>query len=291
MCVNATAAQPGHFLQLDFGDLMNVPHLTDEELERNGAPRAPLRAMHVLYALSQHADGMSLGQLSEQLQLPKTSLFSLLRSLEMGGYVISKEGQHRLGAESLKLAAAMQGNQRFPSLVRTLYAQLPVELSETVIFSVLSEDRLSVVYTDVVEAQVSFRYSPRPGSQRPLYSTSLGHLFMVYDPRFDFDAYVRSTRMEKIGPNTVTTRKALKEALERVAATGVSLSSGGIDAGVDGLSVALFDRSESIIAAIAVIGPTARMQQQHDRNRKEALRCGEEISRILGYTGPYPRLR
>ncbi|MGE4240974.1 IclR family transcriptional regulator [Ramlibacter sp.] len=262
----------------------------DEELERNAAPRSPLRVMQVLLALSAQPDGLSLGKLAEQLQLPKTSLFSLLRSLEMGGYVISRDGQHRLGAEALKLGAALMGNQRFPPLVRTLYAELPRKVSETVIFSVLAEDRRSVVYTDVVEPEVAFRYSPRLGSQRPLYATSLGHLFLVYDKSIDLDAYLRDTPLEKIGPGTVTTRKALKQTLERVAETGVALSSSGIDAGVDGLSVPLFDRTGQIVAAFAVIGPTARMAQHHARNEREALRCAGEISSILGYTGPYPRV-
>ncbi len=247
--------------------------------------------MNVLYALSQHPDGMSLGKLCEELQLPKTSVFSLLRSLEMGGYVISKDGQHRLGAEALKLGAALQGNQRFPPLVRALYSELPKILSETVIFSVLAEDRRSVVYTDVVEAQVSFRYSPRLGTQRPLYATSIGHLFLVYGASLDAEEYLRSTPLQKIGPGTLTSRKAIKEALDRVATTGVAQSSSGIDTGVDGLSVALFDRTGDIVAGMSVIGPTARMQEHHERNKREALRCAGEISQILGYTGQYPRLR
>ena len=71
-------------------------HPPDDEEDRAAPPRAPLRVMQVIATLAKHRDGLSLAQLSEALQLPKTSLFSLLRSLESGGYVISESGHHRL---------------------------------------------------------------------------------------------------------------------------------------------------------------------------------------------------
>ena len=77
----------------------------EDDIDRSAPPRAPLRVMQVIAVLARHRDGLSLAELAAALQLPKTSLFSLLRALEGGGYVMSENGHHRLGQETYSLAA------------------------------------------------------------------------------------------------------------------------------------------------------------------------------------------
>ncbi|MBS0301648.1 MAG: helix-turn-helix domain-containing protein, partial [Proteobacteria bacterium] len=89
-----------------------------DDTDRSAPPRAPVRVMQVITLLARHRDGLPLAQLAEALQLPKTSLFSLLRSLEAGGYVMSENGHHRLGQETFSLAAMIQRTDAFPGNVR-----------------------------------------------------------------------------------------------------------------------------------------------------------------------------
>ena len=68
--------------------------------ERDSGPRSPLRTVQVLQELAVSATGVQLAVLADRLQLPKTSLFRLLRSLESGGYVTSLNGVHQVGPET-----------------------------------------------------------------------------------------------------------------------------------------------------------------------------------------------
>ena len=47
-------------------------------------PRSPLRTVQVLHELANAAQAVPLGVLAARLELPKTSLFRLLRALEVG---------------------------------------------------------------------------------------------------------------------------------------------------------------------------------------------------------------
>ncbi|MGT2434032.1 helix-turn-helix domain-containing protein (plasmid) [Cupriavidus basilensis] len=64
-------------------------------------PRAPVRAMRVLEALSHEKDGMSLAAISVELEVPKTSALHLLRALEVAGYVRRTPAGFVLGARKL----------------------------------------------------------------------------------------------------------------------------------------------------------------------------------------------
>ena len=90
----------------------------EENLEKPGGPRSAVRVMDILYKLSSASGRVSLAELSEGLELPKTSVFSLLRALDKGGYVIQAQGGYELGPEAFKLGAAMVQRRAFPGFLK-----------------------------------------------------------------------------------------------------------------------------------------------------------------------------
>src|SRR2546423_244536 len=77
------------------------------DAERAFGPRSVLRVMDILQALSTEPEGLTLAKLSEQLQLPKTSVFSLLKALEGGHYARGHDGRYTLGDQALKPGASL----------------------------------------------------------------------------------------------------------------------------------------------------------------------------------------
>src|SRR3546814_18247464 len=59
--------------------------------------RSPLRTVQILHELALNPAGASLADLSVRLELPKTSLFRLLKTLEAGGYVAAHNAAYTLG--------------------------------------------------------------------------------------------------------------------------------------------------------------------------------------------------
>ncbi len=257
------------------------------DTDRLAPPRAPVRVMQALTALAQHRDGLSLAQLSETLQLPKTSLFSLLRSLEAGGYVISESGRHRLGQESFSLAALIQKTDGFPGDVRHWLVELHKACEETVMVGVPTQDWSELIYVDVIEASSWLRYSANVGAHRPLYSTSLGLTMLAFTTAERQQRYIESTRLDPVTTHTLTSRTALQQALRRIRADGHASSSGSIE-GATGVSAPVFDATGALHAAVGMAGPTARYERNAEHFRALVVRCGEQMSRALGFAGAYP---
>ena len=58
----------------------------------SAGPRAILRVLQVLEYLAAHPQGRSLAQMCEVLQLPKTSLYTLLKTLQASGHLELTQG-------------------------------------------------------------------------------------------------------------------------------------------------------------------------------------------------------
>lgn len=260
----------------------------EAESDPSGAPRSPLRVMQILMALAQAPEGVSLATLSQQLALPKTTVFNLLKSLESGGYVVARDGRHQVGVEALKLGAALQNSHAFPNNIRPLCARLGDLVGETALVSTLSDDCSEVYFLLVLESSNPLRFNVKAGQRWPTYAAAQGHVMLAYLPVEQREAYLASVELKRLTDSTLSSRKSLASALQKVRKTGTATNVNGMIDGVMGVAAPIFDRDGHVHAAVAVTAPTARMQEKHAMAEPATLATGEEMSRVLGYAGPYP---
>jgi IclR family KDG regulon transcriptional repressor len=256
--------------------------------ERTAPPRAPLRVMQILAVLAASRDGASLAQLSERLQLPKTSLFSLLRSLEAGGYISSENGHHRLGREAFNLAAAISHREGLRGRLRTALQRVQRESNETAMLAVPAADWTHLVFEDVVEAESSLRFTARIGAQRPLYSTSVGLALLAFAPPAQQKRYAEETEMLRLTPSTITSVTALQKTLQRARRDGYVINSGSVE-GATAIAAPVFGIDGEVKASVSVAGPSSRITDRSDQIIALVLETGRAMSQLLGYAGPYPK--
>jgi DNA-binding IclR family transcriptional regulator len=236
-------------------------------------PRAPARAMQAIEALAQARAPVSLAALSTQLELPKTSLMHLLRALEAAGYVRRVGQGYKLGAGSIRLAAAIGSGHSFEDAAADVLQALRDSTQETALLGTFTEDRQSALYTDRRASPQAVRFAPEVGEQRPLYATGVGKLLLAYaEPAF-LEQYLRGVKLLPHATRTLRTKTALRENLERIRAEGVSVSIDEMADGGSALAAPVFGADGKVRAALVLAVPTARFLV--NRARLEArLRAG-----------------
>ena len=259
-----------------------------EDDERVAPPRAPLRVMQVLAVLAASHEGVSLAQLSERLQLPKTSLFSLLRSLEAGGYITSDNGHHRLGQEAFNLAAAISHQEGLRGRLRAPLQRLQEQTGETVMLATPAPEWTHLVFADVIEAESSLRFTARVGAQRPLYSTSVGLALLAFAPAQEQKRYAHETELVRLTPDTIHSVAALERALQRIRRDGYVVNSGSVE-GATAIAAPVFGPQGQVAASVSVAGPGSRITARSDHIVASVLDAGRAMSQLLGYSGPQPR--
>ncbi|ABE34034.1 bacterial transcriptional regulator family protein [Paraburkholderia xenovorans LB400] len=251
--------------------------------------RSPARVLQVIYELATSTNGLSLARLASLTHLPKTSLLTLLRSLEAANYVVNVSGMYQLGTETYAIAAAITAKERFLPTARPALQALFADTGETVQIGILVQDEALAETIEMIETRKPVRFSMAIGLRRPLHSSSIGKLLLAHQPVEWTRTYLKHHELEAFTPQTITSEVDLLAELERIRQNGISISHESMFEGMSGISAPIWNEAGYMLAGISVTGPTYRLRPEESRIRELAQRTGEDISRKLGYAGPYPR--
>ena len=125
--------------------------------------RAVLRVLDILDVLQDSIDGASLTEIAEAANLPKSSVFRYLSTLESRSYVEQdpETGDYRFGLAFLP--SHTRHLQSLGSRARPYLEKLRDRFQETINLAVLDGTRLS--YLQIVESEKAMRLAARTGDR------------------------------------------------------------------------------------------------------------------------------
>jgi len=257
---------------------------------RRAGPRAVGRGLEVLRLVAAAPDGLSLTAIATALELPKSSMLNVLRSLQAADYVAPAHGRYVLGSEALSLAAAISATVSFPGSLMPKLRQLADATGETVTMGVLADEGLSIVFLEVMESHHGLRVSHSRGAKQPIYASSLGQGFLAFMPQPLIDNLLNQRRWPTLTRGTIT-KKDLIRKIPEIQAEGAAWSSGGQDDGTMGVGCPVLEAGGTLRCSIAAGGPLERIRPRMQELTTMVKSTAEDMSRILGYQGPYPPRR
>jgi IclR family acetate operon transcriptional repressor len=243
-----------------------------------GGPRSLTRLLGLFDALAKKSDGMTLADLNGVLESPKSSLLNLLRPLVVEGYLTHTQGLYRLGPTAFRLAATMMSAWNFPKMARPYLEELAARSRETVYIGVLDRGAQVITYVDAIDSPHSVRYAITVGMNRPLYCTAAGRVLLAFADEKFRDNYLRSTKLVRQTPETLTDRKELLKELERIRRTGLASSVNQLFEGSAGISAPIFAAGGQVIAAIAIGAPAERFESELPNLREIILDVARRLS-------------
>jgi IclR family transcriptional regulator, acetate operon repressor len=229
------------------------------------------RAAAILHALENEADGLSLGQIAQRVNLARSTVQRIVAALAAEKFLIaaSPNGRVRLGPTILRLAASARTD--FVAIARPFLVQLSNELKETVDLAVVKKDHL--VFIDQVIGSHRLRAVSAVGETFPLHCTANGKAYLA---GLETDAIARliGASYEQRTPRTLTRLEDLLRDLKSVRKTGVAFDREEHTQGICAAGVATRDPLGNVIA-ISVPVPAQRFYQ-HQRNIAAQLRATKE---------------
>lgn len=251
-------------------------------------PRAIARVLQVVRTLAHRSRPMTLAELSTEFNVPRTSLFAILKGLQHEGYLTFERDFYSLGPESIELGHAITKREAFPVSAQAVLEKLGKLTSETIILSSLSDDRRHVIYTSVFEAQSALRFTVKAGTVRPLSASATGQAVLSYLPADERKAYLNGGQFERFTAKTVATAAALRKIIRQVKQEHSAMTIDGTVVAAIGIAAPYFDHQGAVQGSINIAGPTERMICRVTDFKAAVVASGEEISKMLGYAGAYP---
>jgi DNA-binding IclR family transcriptional regulator len=247
------------------------------ETRDRGGVQVVERATRILHALRGQPAGLSLAQIADRVDLPRSTVHRLIAALEAERLVVaaSPNGRFRLGPSLITLGLAAQRDIALE--VHRFLVRLSREVDETVDLAVLERDE--VLFVDQVAAPHRLRAVSSLGSTFPAYCTANGKALLAELPSEEVELLL-PRKLPPFTPNTVKTCERLLVELDGVRATGIAYDREEHTIGICAVGTVIRD-PHGQLAAITVPLPAQRFPGKEERLVAALLRGAREIERSL----------
>ncbi len=227
------------------------------------------RTLEVLEALAAAPRRQSLVELSAALDIPKSSLHGLLRTLAARGWVEADETGTRfgIGLRALRVGASYVDIDDEVQRLQPVLDRLSAQFGETVHLGRL--DGPDVVYLAKRESTHPLRLFSAIGRRLPAHATALGKALLAQRDSRTIDALLPGA-LPRLTTGTLTSRRALYADLAAVRRRGYAIDRGENADGIVCFAVAVPGRKPAL-DAISLSVPLTRVGPDTEGRMSAAL--------------------
>jgi|LSQX01.3.fsa_nt_gb DNA-binding IclR family transcriptional regulator len=240
------------------------------------------RALDIIEELAKSEGSLKLTELSQKLELHKSTVHRLLATLLYKGYAEQDEdGRYKAGLKLFEIGANVLTKMDLRKRIKPYLVSLQEETRETIHLGVL--DQKDVVYIDKEETSEIIRMHSEIGNRVEAYCTSLGKVLLAFKNLDIFQLYAAGD-LQKHTKNTIIDRGLLAEHLALVKKQGYAIDDEEQEPGIRCIGGPIFDYTGNIIAAFSIAGPSNRMTEERVMELSSTvLKYSRLISSAMGF--------
>lgn len=216
------------------------------------------RVIDILEAFQASQRPLSLTELAEAIDIPKSTCHAIVSTLMARGYLYSLARPRALYPTRRIYDVARDIVERDPFIERAtpVLERLRDATRETVIIGKRQGD--AVIYLQVIEGQHAIRYSAKPGEFKPLHSSSIGKALLGGLKEQDLRSWLDGRQLPAVTAATNTDHEALIREIQESRRVGYFVTRGENVSDVWAVATFLTLNRETL--AVAVAGPRNRME-------------------------------
>ena len=216
------------------------------------------RVIDIFEAFQTSQRPLSLTDLAEAVDIPKSTCHAIVATLTARGYLYSLARPRSLypTKRMYDVTRDILDKDPFVERITPMLERLRDTSRETVILGKRQGD--AVVYLQVAESAHSIRYSAKPGDIKPLHSSSIGKALLGSLKEAELRAWFEGRTLPSVTTATITDPEALIADILKSRRAGYFQTRG--ENVSDVWAVAAFFAVHNETLAVAVAGPRHRME-------------------------------
>lgn len=244
----------------------------------------PVKSVRTTFSIVEallELNGAALAELTEHLDLPKSTIHDHLRTLEADHYIVQEDGEYRIGLRFLDVGS--RAREQMPIYQRSIdhVGDLARNTGEHVI--VLSREAGLGVILSITEGERAVSIDSHPGLHLRLHTTAMGKCILAHVAEETFEDIVDHYGLPSVTPETTADIDELREELSEIRERGYGIDSGGEIRGIKCVAAPIF-RDEEVVASIGICGPENRLKGDYEaKMRDELLQTANVIQVALNY--------
>lgn len=245
------------------------------------------RTVDVLQLIATSEGEMSLSVIARELDMPKSSAFSIVHTLEENGFLQKHalSGGYSLGPALCSLGFTYLRRNNLVRIARLELISLHEETGRTIFLA--SRDRHHMIYLDKVEPQAQVHFSANIGTTSGILASGLGKATLAAMKDDEIRDLATDDFFQSSSDPQIRDMDSLLEYLCRARKRGFVVDSGQ-DASllIHSVAVPVLDSEGKPIAAISAVSLKTDNAENEDRIAGEkAVRTALRISCLFGYNG------
>jgi IclR family transcriptional regulator, KDG regulon repressor len=249
-----------------------------------------VRVFGIIEELSKE-QSLGLGELSQRLYMPKSTVFRFLQTMKELGYVSqdAESEKYALTVKLFQLSSHAFSLQDTNKVANNHMMTLAERTGETVHLAILDAPAGAIIYTHKVDSALSPALLSRVGKKAPLHCTALGKVLLAFSPEESAEHIIGEMTFRRYTPKTIATEEAFRKELQLIRQQGYAEDAGEHQEQIHCLAVPIFDQFGNVEAGMSITWPEYRYREEEKETSLQWMHeAAREISENLGYTGTYP---
>ncbi len=246
------------------------------------------RGLAILGCFTPRRPVLGIADIADDLGMSRSTTHRYVITLVALGYLEQGASRkYRLGLRVTDLGMSALNSTGLREHAHPYLEELRQRTSYTTSLGVL--DGTDVLFVDRVR---SFRRGRNEngldlhtGSRLPAYCTSIGKLLLANLPEGEQRELIGQAKLTKRGPNTITSKKALREELEEIQAAGFAVDDQELAADVYAIAAPVRNEARDVVAAVNLAAPSSviSLEELVDALGPHLVSTADRISARLGY--------
>lgn len=245
--------------------------------------RTTERTIQMLELISKHPKGLSLTEIINVMDIPKTSAFDILRTLDylnMIELIDERAKIYTLSVKSFVIGSRYLHEIDLVKVARPFIESLGDEMSKTIFLGIINNEK--VIYLDKYKPKSEILTTCKVGSENGIYCTSLGKAILAFTK--NNKEFIKRIELNKITERTIIDRGKLNKELDEIKNQGFAIDNREHQDHMLCIGAPIFNHNKNVIAAISATGLYIE-GKDYDSEICLVTETALKISNKLGYDG------
>jgi IclR family pca regulon transcriptional regulator len=246
------------------------------------------RGLAILSCFTPERPVLGIADIADELEMSRSTTHRYVITLTALGYLEQGASRkYRLGLKVTDLGMSALNATGLREHARDDLEELRVRSSYTVNLGVL--DGTDVLYVERARSwrrgQDKIDLGLHPGSRLPAYCTSMGKILLANLPEAEQAERLSEITLTKRGPNTITSKTALRDELEEVLEEGLAVNDEELAPELHSIAAPVRNEAREVIAAVNMAAHTSMIPlgELVGALGPQLVSTADRISARLGY--------
>lgn len=245
--------------------------------------RTTLRSVEILKLISKKPEGITLDEICQVMEIPKTSAYDIVITLVETGMLDVVKGAKqtfRIGLTAYRIGVSYTNHLDVIGTIEPILKAFAREIGKTVFYGVLSGHE--VVYLCKFEPENPIITTATVGTKNPVYCTSLGKAILAFTDEETRKKVLGRITFRKKTEQTILTVDGLLMELKKVRTMGYSMDAREVEDHMECVGAPIYNQEGQVLGAISA-SSLYKPDEDYGALGEMVKKKAEEVSRVLGY--------